>query len=78
MEKLIFLPEPLRPHPNEDPNLKKNARDAPRPARAPDQVSSLSELEYVDLSFLWETSFPTAFMALNNHSELSIGQNRPR
>ena len=21
-EKLVFLPEPLRPHPNEDPNLK--------------------------------------------------------
>ena len=23
LEKLDFLPEPLRPHPNEDPNLKK-------------------------------------------------------
>ena len=22
LEKLVFLPEPLRPHPNEDPNLK--------------------------------------------------------
>ena len=21
LEKLVFLPEPLRPHPNEDPNL---------------------------------------------------------
>ena len=26
LEKLIFLPEPLRPHPNEDPNLKKKLR----------------------------------------------------
>ena len=33
-------------------NFKKNAR----PARAPDQISSLSELEYVDLSFPCETS----------------------
>ena len=23
LEKLVFLPEPLRPYPNEDPNLKK-------------------------------------------------------
>ena len=29
LEKLIFLPEPLRPHPNEDPNLKNNPYKPP-------------------------------------------------
>ena len=49
----------------------------PAPARAPDQVSSLGELEFTDLSFLCETTSPSPFMSLNYYSEYSVGQNRP-
>ena len=37
--------------------------------RARDQVSSLGELEFTDLSFLCETTSPSPFMSLNYYSE---------